>query len=373
MAKHFARAGSRRAIPLRALAALCAAPVLLSEISAGAEELTVVSWGGSYVESQQRAYGALFEAETGRTVVWEEYRGGLDEIRAQVASGDVAWDVVDVFGSDARAGCAEGLFERLPPEFYVEGGLDDDLLVGRPNDCVGPNIVWSWTIAYDVQAFADAPPTGLTDFFDLERYPGTRALGAFPQSAIEMALIADGVAPEDVYDVLSTPEGVRRAFAKLDTLRGHVVFWSSGEEPIELLRSGDVAMATGYNGRFGETILGGEDGIAVIWDGQVIEEEWFVIVKGAEPLDDAIAFLRAAADPNAQAEQARWITYGPMRASSMDIIAAGEPWFHTGEPVVPHLPTTRARLERSVVADPAWWAEHGEEMSRRYAAWRRSL
>ena len=41
-----------------------------------------------------------------------------------------------------------------------------------------------------------------------------------------------------------------------------------------------------------------------------------------------------------QALQAKYITYGPMRASGIDIIKAGEPWFHTGIDVMSHMPNT---------------------------------
>lgn len=281
--------------------------------------------------------------------------------------------MVDVFGHDARAGCEAGLFEHIGEDFYDEAGIDGDMLIKRPNDCVGPNILWSWVSAYDARDFDSSAPRTIGDFFDIEAFPGKRAIGVYPQANLEMALVADGVAPGDVYAALDTDVGLDRAFSKLSTLKGNLVFWSAGEEPIEMLADGEVTMAVAYNGRVGAAALGGRDWLTPIWDGQVVEEEWFVIPKGTPKLEAAKAFLRHAAQPEQQALQAKWITYGPMRKSALEIIETGEPWFNTGKPVWPHLPTTTARLNRSIISDPAWWARRSDELTERFAAWRKNL
>lgn len=360
-----------RLIRNHVFAALVTGTGFFCSYPAFAEDLVVTSWGGAYTLSQQNAYGASFEEQHQIDITWEEYSGGLLEIRAQVESGDVVWDVVDVFAHDARAGCREGLFEELPKNFF--SSLDNDLLVDRPNECVGPNILWSWAMAYDARDFDGDRPATIDDFFDLERFPGKRALGVYPQANLEIALVADGVEPDAVYSVLATDRGIRRAFSKLSQLKGHLEFWSAGEEPIEMLQSGDVSMAIAYNGRVGAAALDGRDWLVPVWDGQVVEEEWFVIPKGAPRADLARAFLKHAAAPEQQAEQARWITYGPMRKSALALIEEGEPWFHSGKEVLPHLPTTTARLNRSVISDPLFWEENGSELTEQFATWRQNL
>lgn len=358
-------------VRLFSMTCLAVLAALLIAAPAGADQLTVTTWGGAYATSQKNAYGRSFEAKSGIDITWEEYRGGLEQVRAQVGGGKVVWDVVDVFAHDARAGCEAGLFEHLDEDFY--DGIDGDLLIKRPNDCVGPNILWSWVTAYDARRFDGAAPHTVEDFFDLRKFPGKRAIGVYPQANLEMALVADGVAPGDVYAVLDTEEGLDRAFAKLSTLKGNLEFWSAGEEPVEMLSAGEVAMAVVYNGRVGAAALSGRDWLTPVWDGQVVEEEWFVIPKGTGNLEAAHAFLRHVSEPEQQAAQAKWVTYGPMRKSALDIIEAGEPWFNTGEPVGPHLPTTTARLNRSIISDADWWARRNDELTERFAAWRRNL
>ena len=344
----------------------------LTHLLAAASDLTVVTWGGAYAESQRKAYGAPFEQRTGAVIEWIDYNGGLAEIRAQVKSGNVLWDVVDVFPNDARVGCDEGLFETLPPDLLEPAPdrqpAEEDLAVPRPNDCVAPNITWSWVVFHEADSFS-FPPRSISDFFDLEAFPGKRGLGVFPQATLEMALVADGVAVDKVYDVLNTEAGLDRAFATLDTLGGQIVFWSSGAEPQELVASGAVTMSTAYNGRISEAILSDGADFRIVWDGQVLEEEWFVIVNGSPNRDAALEFLRIATSPEAQAEQARWIPYGPMRRSALAIIAENEPWFHSGKDVMPHMPDRAEVMERTIIADPDWWAEHGEQVGARYQTW----
>lgn len=336
--------------------------------SARADNLTVVTWGGSYQASQENAYGEGFAPE----IDWIEYRGGLAEIREQVARGEIDWDVVDVLGQDARVGCDEGLFLRLPDDLFSTE-TQDDLVIPRPNDCVAPNIVWSWVTAYDRAAFPGGAPATLADFFDPEGFPGRRAIAAFPQATLEMALLADGVPANEVYDRLATMEGQDRAFKVLGRIAADLRLWSSGEESVDLLRSGEVAMATAYNGRVAAAELAGEGRIGTIHDGQILDEEWFVIVAGSPNEADALDFLRHVSEPEQQAAQARWIPYGPMRQSALDIIAAGEPWFHTGAPVLPHIPSRADRTGDALVLDPDFWAEHGPYLSERFAIWRRDL
>ncbi|MGI9394821.1 MAG: extracellular solute-binding protein [Boseongicola sp.] len=349
---------------------------ILTPTYARASDLSVVTWGGIYAESQRKAYGAPWEAKTGKTIDWVNYNGGLAEIRAQVAGDNVLWDVVDVFPGEARTGCSEGLFEILPADiFETESGesIEDDLITPRPNDCVAPNIIWSWIVFYSGQTYGGVEPRSIGDFFDLEQFPGKRGLATFPQATVEMALVADGVDPAEVYSVLDTEAGLDRAFAKLESLGDQVVFWSSGARPAEMVASDEVVMSTAYNGRISEKILFEDADFRIIWDGQVLEEEWFVVVKGSQRVDDAIDFLKIAFSTKAQAEQARWIPYGPMRRTALKVIAENEPWFNSGQEVLPHMPDRAEVMDRTVIADPDWWAKNSERVGARYMAWMERL
>jgi putative spermidine/putrescine transport system substrate-binding protein len=352
----------------------CTVPVVLLFNAGDAKaDITFVSWGGSYTVSQQKAYGETWETKAGKKVRWIDYNGGLGEIRAQVRSGNVLWDVVDVFPAEARLGCDEGLFEKLPLDRFTPAPdgtpMDQDLVVPLPNECVAPNIFWSWLVFFDETKFQDAKPETIQDFFDVGKFPGKRGISAFAQANIEMALVADGVDPKDVYRVMDTPEGIDRAFAKLDLIGGDAVFWTSGAEPVNFVKSGEVLMSTAYNGRVSDAILGRGEPFAIIWDGQVLDEEWFVIVKGTKNFDEALAFLVHATEPEQLAAQAKWITYGPLRRSALAIIESNEPWYNSGAAIMPHMPNRDEVMSRTVVSDSDWWAKHGAKISARYKAW----
>ena len=336
-------------------------------------DITVASWGGAYTMSQQKAYADTF---TGGTAEFINYNGGLGEVRTQVESGNIQWDIVDVLPDQARIGCDEGLFEELPRDVFTPTAdgvsMDDDTLVPVPNDCVVPQIFWSYVPFYKKGTFQSKgrlPPKNMADFFDVENFPGKRGIHTWANALIEMALVADGVAASDVYDVMSSEGGIDRAFAKLDTIKDHVVFWSSGAAPLELVESGEVSMALAYNGRIGAAMLSEGADYVVNWDGQVLNEEWLVMVKGTQNYDEALAFLIHASTPEAQAGQAKWINYGPMRASGLTIIEANEPWFNTGVNIMPHMPTTKAGLHNAVFDQPDWWADNGDAIHERYTAW----
>ena len=63
------------------IAGAVAGAVALAAGSALAADLTVVSWGGAYTASQQKAYGEPWEQKTGKSIHWENYNGGLGEVR----------------------------------------------------------------------------------------------------------------------------------------------------------------------------------------------------------------------------------------------------------------------------------------------------
>ncbi len=355
------------------LAALTAVGALAFSATSAMAEITVVSWGGAYTASQQKAYSDTW---TGGKVNWENYNGGLGEVRAQVEAGSVQWDIVDVLPHEGRVGCDEGLFEELPRDMFTKAAdgtsMDDDIMVEVPNKCVVPQIFWSYVPFYDKTRYPGDKPQGIEDFFDVVKFPGKRGIHTWPNALIEMALMADGVPVKDVYSVMDTEEGIDRAFAKLDTIKDHVVFWSSGAKPLEFVKSGETVMALAYNGRIGAAILGEGEPFVTMWDGQVIEEEWLVMVKGSKNYDEALAFLIHASAPEQQAGQAKYINYGPMRKSAFKIITAGEPWFITPDGkanIMEHMPNREEIAARSLYADPDWWADNGDEVAERFTAW----
>ena len=343
---------------------------IAASITDSRAEVNFASWGGAYEAAQQKAYVDTWDAGT---VKFLKYGGDLEEIRTQVNSGSVNWDIVDVLPHDARTGCDEGLFEELDRDMFEPAPdgtpMDDDIMVQVPNDCVVPQVFWSYIYFYKEGAFKGVQPTSIADFFDTARFPGKRGIHILPNAVIEMALVADGVSIRDVYKVMSTDAGIDRAFARLDSIKDNVVFWNYGDEPLDLVRSGEVTMSIAYSGRVGAAVLSKDEKFVTVWDGQVLEEEWLVLLKDAPNSDEAKRFLIHASAPAQQARQAKHINYGPMRASAFEIMRAGEPWFHNGKNIMEHMPNRPELMPRTIVANPEWWSEYGVAVDERYAAW----
>ena len=285
-------------------AALMAGSALCATQAMAADDLTITSWGGAYQESQRNAFFTPFVA-AGNKVTEAEYNGEIAKIRAMVEAKAVTWDVVDVDTQTALAGCAEGTFETID---WAKLGLDKSKFIGGDvTECAVPNILYSTVAAYDTTKTKD-PANLFEALFDTAKFPGKRALQKSPFVNLEWALMADGVAPEDVYKVLGTEEGVARAFKKLDTIKKDVVWWESGAQGPQLLADGQVVFATSWNGRFYNAIKTDKKPFKIIWDRQAPDWDWWAIPKGTPKLDGAYRFITFASDPQLMADQTKWIS-----------------------------------------------------------------
>ncbi len=189
-----------------------------------AEPLSVMSFGGAYQDAQRKAVFGAYAQETGRQVSEQEYGGEIAKIKAMIDSGNTTIDVVDVDAPTLLQGCDEGIFETID---WEKIGAKSDWLSGTTSDCGVGTIVYATILSYDGDKLAK-PPTKLADLFDLSSFPGKRGLWKNPATNLEFALLADGVQPQDVYATLATPEGLDRAFAKLDTIKKEIVWWEAG-------------------------------------------------------------------------------------------------------------------------------------------------
>ena len=338
--------------------------------SAGAQEVTVMSWGGAYTTSQVEAYHKPFTAQTGIKVVSVDADNPATPVKAMVEAGNVTVDVADVEYADAIRLCDEGLLEEIDPAALPpapEGtAATDDFLPGALTDCAVASIVFSTVYGYDTTKFVDPKPGTIADFFDLQKFPGKRGMRKGAKVNLEMALMADGVPADQVYEVLGTPEGVDRAFAKLGTIKDQVVWWEAGAQPPQLLADGEVAMTTAYNGRlFAAQVAEGKP-FQVVWDGQVYEYDLFVIPKGAPHLKEAMEFVAFSTDTQRLADQAKWIAYGPGRKSSGALVGM----YQDGKTDMrPHMPTSAENLTNALASSYEFWVDHDSELNERFNAW----
>jgi putative spermidine/putrescine transport system substrate-binding protein len=355
--------------------ALGAAIGLVPVVAAAQDvSLTVVSWGGAYTASQERAYSEPFTAmhPNVRIVNDDSSATALAGLRAQAQAGNVTWDIVDMLPSDAQLACDEGIIMPIDPATMLDPAPDgspaaEDFFPGSLGECFVSTIVYSTVVTFNTEMFpADKQPQTVADFFDVENFPGRRAIQDRPGANLEWALYADGVAIEDIYDALQTPEGVERAFAKLDTIKEHLIFWTEGAQAPQLLADKEVAFATGYNGRMFSASEEEGQPFQIIWDGQIVEWDGWVVPVGGANEDVVLEYLRFSTDTQRLADQAKYISYGPARASSSALVGQHA---DLGIDMGPHMPTHPDNYQTPIELNNDFWTDYGDELRERFANW----
>ena len=343
----------------------------LSVVGFGANaDVTVMSWGGAYGAAQTEAHLKPFTAATGINTVMLDADNPATPIKAMVEAGNVTIDVASLEYADAIRLCDEGLLEPIDINALPAGAdgtpAAEDFLAGAVTECGVSTDIWANVFAYDTTKLTGTVPTTAADFFDLEKFPGKRGLRKGAKSVLELALMGDGVAAADVYATLGTPEGLDRAFAKLDSIKSEVVWWEAGAQPPQLLADGEVVMTTAYNGRIFNAAVNEGKPFQIVWDGQIYENEMYVVPKGAPNKDQAMEFIAFATSTEGLQAQAMQISYGPARKSAN----ATEILFKDGKTVMgPHLPTAPANMANALESSFVFWVDRDAELNERFNAW----
>ncbi len=341
--------------------------------SAAAKDLVFVSWGGAYTASQQKAYHEPWMAMNPDIKIVNDDSGGgaLAKLRAMQEAGNLTWDLIDMTAASAIVACDEGLVMEIDHDALLAPAPDgtpasEDFGDMIASPCFIPQIVYSTTIGYRTDMVGDTPPTTINDFFDLEKYPGKRALEKLPLNNLEWALLADGVAPDQIYEVLDTDEGVERALAKLDTIKDHVVWWEKGAQTPQLLADGEVVMGSTYNGRLFSVIEEEKQPIGMLWDWQVFDLDGWVVPVGGKNEADVLEYLKFATDTQRLADQAKYISYGPARASSAPMVGKHA---ELGIDMGPHMPTDPNNAKNTLLYNYEFWADNTDDLNEKFQAW----
>ncbi len=339
------------------------------------DEMVIVSWGGAYSASQNKAYDRPYLAmNPGLEIINDTSSAeAVPKIRAMSEADNLTWDLVDVVAADAIRLCDEGLAEEVDHDALLASAPDGtpasvdfgDMIV---SPCFIPQIVYSTTFGYRTDLVGDTPPTDVCAVFDLEAYPGRRSLEKRAINNLEWALICDGVAPDDVYTVLESEGGVSRALAKLDTIKDHVVWWSAGADTPQLLADGEVIMGSAYNGRLFSLIEEDKQPVAMLWDKQIFDLDGWIIPAGLpeDRLARVLDYLKFATDTQRLADQAKYISYGPARASSAALVSTHA---ELGIEMAPHMPTDPANSKTATLFYYDWWADYRDDIEEVFSAW----
>ena len=269
--------------------------------------LSFTSFGGVYQEAQRKAWLEPYTELTGVQFTEDENSSNAT-IKAQVESGQVTWDVVDV-GNDFGLEANKDLLEPLDYTIIPRDEMNQDLGV---SDWRVPDITYGVVLGYNTDATKGAVPEGWADFFDTTKIPGKRGVWDYSEGGMfEFALMADGVAPADLY-----PLDLPRATAKLDTIKDDIVFWNSGAESQELIGSGEVAMSMIWNGRAWSAKNIDKKPVETQWNQQIVTADYLVVPKGSPNKDAAMKFIAYTACAANNGKPSEYIPYGPTNTNS---------------------------------------------------------
>jgi putative spermidine/putrescine transport system substrate-binding protein len=314
--------------------------------------ITVVSYGGgAYQQSHIKAFFTPYEALTGNKINSVVWNADYSKLKAMVQSDRVIWDVVEVTEAGYKRGVKEELFEKLTQKPLKEKFLPDTI-----SDFGVANVYWGTVLAFKPTAFYNDQPKNWKDFWDINKYPGPRALYDDPRGNLEFALLADGVKIENLY-----PLDIERAFSKLDQIKPYIrVWWKDGTHPIQLLETNSVVLTSAWNGRIFAAIKEGKN-ISYSWEQAALELDWWVIPRGSKHVKTASRFIAFASLSTFMAKQAEMIGYGPVNTSSLLLIP---------ENIKIHLPTHPKNFKKAFIINSTWWAKHEEEMKKRWIRWK---
>lgn len=269
------------------IAALATAALIGSTSLVSAQALVVGTTGGDFAAALEASFFDEFAKLKGIEVI--VVPGSTAELtsllRAQVQSGQVELDITT--SNEMTILTDPGIYEKIDctrlPNVMANGieGTCTDLYVMRT--------IGATAVTYNTEAFPNGGPQTWADFFDVEKFPGKRCLmggSVETYTPFLIALMADGVAPADLY-----PVDFDRALAKLAELRPHIsAYFTNYSMSQQLMRDGECVVSPMLDGR--ATSLKKEGfPLANSMDNAIRSVGNWSIAKGSENVELAYEFL----------------------------------------------------------------------------------
>ncbi len=332
--------------------ALAMAPAQAQSEPAKPDKIVMNDSGGATQAANRKTFYNAFEEKYGITII-NTSPVDMGKLQAMVASGNIEWTVTEISGPDAVMAERSGLLEPLDRSVIDFSTYPEHL---RERQYVFPKSAYSTIIGYRTDVFGEGKgPQNWADFWDVKKFPGPRTMQNSPVENLEFALMADGVAPQDLY-----PLDVERAFKKMDEIKPHIAaWWTTGAQSAQLLVDQEAVIGTAWNGRYYALVKEGAP-IAMEWNQGAIKESAFGIPKGAKDAYWGQRLLALATDAKLQGEYASIIGYPGLNLEATQ---------YTDPEMVPYLPTSPENLPKQFWIDLQWWADHRAELNERWARW----
>lgn len=333
---------------LKKLFSIVAISLAVSIGSAAADEMVFTAWGGTTQDLWNEHIAKPFSKETGIKVLMDTPTD-YGKLKAMVDSGNVTWDVVDVEFDFAIQAAKDGLLEPIDFSVVDRSKIDPRFVTDH---AVG-SFSFAFVLGYNGDVFGSEKPSTWADLFDLEKFPGKRALYKWSSPGVlETALLVDGVKPDQLY-----PLDLDRAFAKLDTIKDQILWWGGGAQSQQLLASGEAPIGQFWDTRVSMVMETGVN-VGISWEQNLAAADVLVVPRGTKNKDSAMRFLAYASSAGPQANFAKASKLSPINIDSKGLMDAAS-WAGT---VGDH---TEGQIDLNV----KYWADHRGEIAKRWYAW----
>ena len=303
---------------------------------------------GDFLDALTAAFFDAFSEATGATVRHQTFgREGFETLIDQVEGGETVWDVVLVPTSSVLPLATGGYLEPVDYAAVDPTSLYEEALMQH-----GVGAMYYSTVMVSASAI-DEEPSSWADFWDLDQFGGTRALRRHPVGTLEFALLADGVPQNELY-----PLDVPRAFSNLEEIREATRFYEDSKQPVELVHTGQVGLASAWNIR---SVLPDIASLVELqWQGGMISADSWVVPRGSENQDVAMSFINFATRAVPSANLTRHEPFGPANREALDLLRPD---------IIPMLPTAPNNLEVQFFQNWAYWADRGDELVAQFEDW----
>ncbi|WP_424134011.1 extracellular solute-binding protein [Roseomonas chloroacetimidivorans] len=339
------RGGTDRRGLLAALGALGLAPAFAGQPAAAADskELVICNWGGLANDGFSRFYGAPFEAANAGFKVGMNSTGpSAGRIKSMVESGAVSWDLCDSSASSARLLGREGLLAKID---YGIVKKSDAINEACTLEHGAAPYSFSSVLVYDSSKFPNGGPQSWADFWNFQKFPGTRLLRRDAMAVLDAAQMALGKDPANLY-----PLDTRACLAKIREIRRNAVFWTGGAESEQFLRTGEAVMGQIWHTRAKVLHDETKGRITFTWNQGLLQAGIFVIPRGNPGGANAQRLLASMmAHPEPQVELLKLLGNGPTNPRAAALVPAEFRRFN---------PTDPENAKQQVLLNGDWWGDN---------------
>jgi putative spermidine/putrescine transport system substrate-binding protein len=321
---------------------------------AAGRQIVIRTTGGVYDDIMRRSVYDAFTKATGIEVV--NAGAPMTKLLAMYKVGGAEFDVIDT--GDGGLLTLERMGALAPIDFGSwKFGKPDDIIAELRFPYRVANFVYATVMVYSTASFAAKHPQSWAEFWDTGGFPGPRTLPdlASGQAPLEFALIADGVAPENLY-----PMDIDRAFRSLTKLRANVPkFWDTGALSAQLMSDKEVVLGALWSGRV-QTIIDKGAPLAIEWNQNMIQVQAYGIPKTSRDMAASQLFVDFASQPEVQLGYAKDLRYGPSNAKSYAMLP---------KELLDILPGGPRYRDIGFYQQIAWWEDNRDKVNRAWSNW----